>query len=222
MSQSKFEIAITSILVVAALASTVAVTKRAFFSPDPAAAEAPSVVSDRALMAELHTTGRKFSVGSGPRSILVLSDYECPACLGFHDVVRALEAEYPDRFTAKLVHYPLGYHKFARYSAKLAECSAETGKFADVTSQLFAIQDSLGLVPWSAVLERAGVAGAPDVLRCADAPAADPRHARIDTGLELGARLNIRGTPLVILDDVRYHGPPSLDVMRTWLSSVKQ
>ncbi len=156
----------------------------------------------------MRTLGRLISDSGGREHMVVFSDYECPACRAFHGVVRELERDFPGVFEVRLIHMPLGYHRFARPSARLAECAAAEGRFRHATDVLFAMQDSLGLLSWSDMARSAKVSDPERVASCAN-EGVDSRFPRIDEGLRMSEEINARGTPTVVIGGRKYHGIPT-------------
>jgi protein-disulfide isomerase len=83
--------------------------------------------------------------------------------------------------------------------------------------RLFDEQDSFGLKPWS---EYAAAAGVPNI---ADFDACMKKNdpiARIEVGRALGAKLNVQGTPTLIVNGWMLRHPPSQEELEAMVKDV--
>lgn len=64
-------------------------------------------------------------------------DYECPACINEHFVVKQIVSEYKDKVVLDYRHFPLSFHKFAMKAAIAAECARDQGKFNEMHNALY-------------------------------------------------------------------------------------
>jgi protein-disulfide isomerase len=161
-------------------------------------------------------------VRMGPRdaalTIIVFSDFECPACRAFHETTAALRAKYPDAVAVVHVHHPLARHRLANAAARAAECAADQGVFEAFHDLLFERQDSLGIKSWVAFASSAAVGNLQEFERCF---ARTEPHPRIEAGLALGRQLELEGTPLVVVNGMRHRRVPSLDELEERLLSYQ-
>lgn len=92
---------------------------------------------------------------SSKKNILVeYSDFECPSCKNFHDVLKTFEASgSPDfKITQKITFvmrdFPLfQIHPNAMNAAYAAEAAGKQGKYFEMTDQLFVTQDQWAGLP---------------------------------------------------------------------------
>lgn len=222
----RFESFATAVLVLAAVTIAVAAAKRAFFEDNARVPRAGSVPTasplDGADWNALRDLGRPISDTSGTISIVVFDDFECPACRAFHRTLRSLEAEYPKSLSLRIVYFPLDYHRFARPSARLAECTDNAEVYSRLVDAFFASQDSLGLISWEELAARAGHEKAAEAAICATLPDSSERFARIARGIELGRKLGIAATPTVVLNGNVYSSPPGADELKKILAEASQ
>lgn len=141
-----------------------------------------------------------------PIRIVVFSDLECPYCSSFHTTLKKALLSYPDMVSYSFAHFSLGGHTFAMEAARAAECASASGGFATMVDFIFANQDSLGLRDWAWFAAEAGVADIAEWSACM-AESATPRI--IQQGLDQGAKMNVKGTPVVYLNGWRYPGAPA-------------
>ena len=65
-------------------------------------------------------------------------DFECPACAGFHPLMKHLRDQYQDRIVFQTRHYPLrAIHLNAGYAHRVAEAAAMQDKFWQMHDLLF-------------------------------------------------------------------------------------
>jgi protein-disulfide isomerase len=154
--------------------------------------------------------------------ISVFSDLECPACRGLHFRLRELDKLLPGNLSIRYIHYPLSYHRFAMSAAKLAECAASTGQFADIVDQVFTHQTELAMISWEELAERAGVPSPGNTAACASAPDDAPTFRRIAAGRALADSLKLIGTPMVVVDGTIYDNPPTDAEFRNMLTAFRR
>jgi protein-disulfide isomerase len=155
---------------------------------------------------ELPAHGIRMGAPDAPIQLIELADLECPACRTFHlHTLREAKAAFGEAMAVTFVHFPLPYHRFAMPAARAAECAAEQGRFAEFLDVVFEKQDSLGLKPWESYASEAGVPNAATFVRCTHATGAIPR---IDSGVAVGGRIQVTGTPTVFVNGWRFGRSP--------------
>lgn len=158
----------------------------------------------------------------GPKNatvkIVEFIDFECPFCAQFHADIEPLLARYPRDVALALVHYPLPMHRQATAAARAANCADEQGRLPEMTSRLFAFQDSLGVVPWVQIAKLAGVADTAAFTRC------------LTTGdlqvlaLELrafAAQSSVSATPTIIINGWQFPVPPTPEKLATLVDDIR-
>jgi protein-disulfide isomerase len=105
------------------------------------------------------------------------------------------------------IHYPLNGHTQARADAYAAYWANGDGRFEDAVNFILGHQDSLGKRPWEWFANGAGVRNANSFNRCMADSLTTP--AAVRSGIELGKKIGVVGTPTVILNGWRYAGVPS-------------
>jgi protein-disulfide isomerase len=156
---------------------------------------------------EAITTGQPIGPLPAKVTIVVLSDFQCPACARMRTTLATLRLRHPDHVAIVFHHYPLDtIHPHARTAAVAAECAAEQGRFEAFHDALFARQWELGRRPWEAYAKDAALADPPGFVRCLD----ERRYARrVESDLALGRRIQIGGTPTVIINGALYARVPT-------------
>jgi predicted DsbA family dithiol-disulfide isomerase len=167
---------------------------------------------------------RSYSAGAlhvgdtdGKIKIIEFSDFECPYCALFDDRLDTLMHEFPGQVAVSFIHFPLSTHKQAMPAALAAECASEQSRFAEMASELFRAQDSLGLQSWATFGLRAGISDTVRLNRCI----ADPRTAaKVSAAQKKGQKLGVTGTPTVLVNGWRYTYAPPIDTLRRLLRDV--
>jgi NhaA family Na+:H+ antiporter len=140
-------------------------------------------------------------------TIVVLSDFQCPACARMRTTLATLRSRHPANVAIVFHHYPLDtIHPQARMAAIASECAAEQGRFEAFHDAVFARQREIGRRPWDAYASDAGLADGQGFARCLD----ERRYARrVDRDLALGKSIQIGGTPTVIINGALYARVPT-------------
>lgn len=222
-AQSALSATLSVALTLAAVAIAATVVKREFFpSANPRVhlveneqGLLPSPEWDDLLAAAIWDE----NAPTGTALLVELVDIECPFCQRFHvGPLRDIRQEFSGNLRVAYVHWPLGFHRFARPGAEAAECAGQQGRFGAFLDAVFARQDSLGLKPWPAYAAEADVADLEAFNNCLAEP--DRISARIDAGARLAAVAGYSGTPTILLNGRRFAQPPSADQLRAAITAV--
>lgn len=153
---------------------------------------------DRGAWAELARTGRRIGPDAAPITIAVLGDLECPACRHFHEsALTPLLTRFPDEVAFVFHHWPLPYHRWAYFGARLTECAAEEGRFLQMLDAIYQHQDSLGRASAAFFAREAGIPVSGGFSDCAN------RQDSVETisqGIALAGRLGASGTPTIAIN----------------------
>lgn len=157
-------------------------------------------------------------VGKATDSIhlVVLTDFECPACRAFHSTAKRLLAA-RSGVSLWYVHHPLPYHQHALAAARVAECAVRTEQFASLVDGLFEAQPEFGQRTWADIAWAAGVSDTSAITRCASA---DSVPSAIEAGLAIGEAISLTGTPTVSINGWVFASPPSLRELEDAIESL--
>lgn len=201
-------------LVVCAVAITVLVIRRELgHSASPPSADGETVAEWQEYAREGHVLG----TSGAPVTIVVFSDFQCPACASFAEALHEVQTRHPGRVTAVYRHFPLPHHAFAVPAGRAAECAGRQGRFAAMHDELFAAQDSIGVRSWSRFAEEAGVPDAAGFEACLDDPAS---AAAVRRDADAAGRLRITATPTLLVNGRRVQGAPSPEGLDTLVAEA--
>lgn len=150
-------------------------------------------------------------------TIVEYSDFQCPFCARFHDVLKAVVASEPD---VRWVYRHLlltTVHPMAAPAAEAAECAAEQGRFWDYADVLFKEQERLD----EPLLATAARAVRLDPLRFDACRQSGRPRARAVSDAEAFPEGHLAGTPVSFVNGVRLEGAVSADVLRKAISAAR-
>jgi protein-disulfide isomerase len=214
----KLDTLLTTTLVLCAIITSGIVVKREFF-PSAQTAQMPGEHKPALVphWQDYLDKGVRMGPAQAKVQLIEFADFECPFCGSFHKTLKTLRDRYPDQVSLDYIHFPLQGHRFALPAARVAECAGDQGRFEAMYDQLFDGQEGFGLKPWS---EYATAAGVPDLAEFdACIKKADP-IPRIEQGKELGTKLDVQGTPTLIVNGWKLGHPPTAEELDGMVKSV--
>lgn len=200
---------LTVVMYVAVIVAAVAVTWNALSGP-PSPAPAPQ----QAIGGEEYWDGweelRELGPAKGPAEapvvILEFVDYQCAFCQRLAPVLDSLVADFPTELQVVSIPFPLPQHRFAEVTAVAAHCAAARDQFPEMYSTLFALQDSVGLIGWDTMAERAGIRDQEGFERCL---ASERAAGAVQEAAALGRSIGVTGTPTVVVNGRRLRAEPT-------------
>ena len=183
------------------------------FPPAPAAPSRTPVYVEG--WSQLAQAGSRIGPETAVVQIVEFGDFQCPFCKKFHEDLLTVMADRPGTVSLAYLHFPLSYHQHAVPAARAAECAGEQGRFAEMAALLFAEQDSIGLRSWQGFADGAAVGNRARFTTCLDDGSTENRLA---ADLSAARKLEVGGTPTVLINGWRLRSVPPLDTLR-WLVS---
>ena len=150
-------------------------------------------------------------------TLIEFADFECPFCENFHKALRTVQKRYPNTVALTYIHLPIRGHRFAIPAARAAECAEEQGQFEPMYDQLYDGQESFGLKPWDDYALAAGVADLNGFDACVKRT---DLIARVEEGKALAAKLDVQGTPTIIINGWKLGRPPSEEELDDMVKKV--
>jgi protein-disulfide isomerase len=204
----KIESLTTAALVVCALITTGLLAHRELASSTRSAASTKDVKPPALLpnWRDYLNIGLGAGDKNSPVQVIEFADFECPYCADFHKSLRAIEKQ--DRVSVGLtyVHFPIQGHRFAIPAARAAECAGKQGRFEAMHDQLFEGQDQFGLKAWD---DYATAASVPDLEAFDKCIKKTDLIPRVEEGKALGLKLDVQGTPTIIINGWKLGRPPT-------------
>jgi len=135
---------------------------------------------------------------SAPVTISEFSDFQCPFCSRFYQVIKDVLAAYPTQVRVVIKNFPLPFHPNARPAAKLAMAANEQGKFQGMME---ALMTNGGDVSDDKIKEYAKSLGLDYNKLMADYKNKDAQwEKQIQDDMQLGSNVDVRGTPTFYLN----------------------
>lgn len=191
------------LLAICAVALTAGNVRRAFFPSESMLTEPADSIPN---WAEYSSAGNRVGPSAALVTLVVFSDYQCPGCRMLSSKLELIGRTYPREVAVVWRHLPLPGHPFALAEARASVCAGQAGRFFEMHSLLFHMQDSLGHLQWQDLAARAGVTDTLAFAACLDLAAT---QARIDSDVVAGRALNAVATPTLLVNERLYVGMPA-------------
>jgi len=155
-------------------------------------------------------------------TIIEYSDFQCPACLGYVPVIKALIGEFENDIRFVYRHFPLkGTHPNAAPAARAAEAAGRQGKFWEMHDQLFDNQAS-----WSGLFsakksfvtyaEKIGL----DLEQFETDYDSKEIIAKVDDQYDSALAMGLNSTPSFLVNGKRINNPRTLEEFRALIQSA--
>jgi len=131
--------------------------------------------------------------------LVEFSDFQCPACRTFETSVEALVKKYPQDLMVAYRHFPLPQHPFARDAALVAEAAGIQGKFFEMGSFLFKMQDTLGEELFASAAAELTL----DMARFTKDRTEASLSSRVTADSDYGNRIGVNATPTFYLNGLK-------------------
>jgi len=191
----------TTLLVICAVIVTGLLVRRELQPSDAAsrAVEAVHVPEWQAYAA----AGARMGPADAPVTIVVFSDFQCPACRVLAERLQTVRADRGSDVAVVYRHHPLRTHPHARMAARASECAGRQGRFEAMHDALFQAQSFIGTRAWDDIAKEASVGNLDEFGRCM-------KDAEMDSLLARDAapakELGIDATPTFLINDTRLVG----------------
>jgi protein-disulfide isomerase len=130
------------------------------------------------------------------------SDYECPFCQRFHDVMKQVMKEYGNKIAWVYRHYPLPFHQNAQMESEAAECVGELGgfeKFWQYSDSIYEKTTSTGTSVTNDQMAEMAVSVGVDKAKFVSCLDSGKYTDKVNAQLQDGSAAGIQGTPGTII-----------------------
>lgn len=135
---------------------------------------------------------------NAPVTIVMFSDFQCPACGASHPILKQVMAEYGDKIRFVVRNFPLKMHKDAFNAAKAAQAAHIQGKFFEYIELLYTNQNSLDTTSLKRFAAQVGLNQ-----NQFDADLESEKFvAQIEKDLADGNEYGVEGTPTIFVNGV--------------------
>ncbi|MEE9258601.1 MAG: DsbA family protein [Nitrospinaceae bacterium] len=128
--------------------------------------------------------------------LLEYSDFQCPFCKRVQSTLNKLRKRYAKEVQFGYRHFPLPFHKGAKFLAEAVECARDQGRFWELQAVLYKISDPAGPKNIADHARRAGVKNLKGFQTCVSTA---KYRKRVLNDIRDGSQLGIQGTPTFIL-----------------------
>jgi protein-disulfide isomerase len=198
------------VVVCCAVVLTALVVRRELFQP-------ASRTHDRAVAdwRRYAAQGRRTGSADAAVTVVVFSDFQCPACRQLADQLDSIRARHPGQVAVVYRHFAITpVHPFAQAAARASECAGLQARFDAFHDALFREQALLGTVPWRHFATEAAVPDLAAFDRCVAGTAPDAAVAR---DFQAGRELGVSGTPTLLINERRIEGTPPLPELEAYV-----
>lgn len=136
-----------------------------------------------------------------PVTVVMFSDFQCPACSRTHPVLRRVMAEYPGKVRLVVRDFPLNIHANAVNAALAANAAAKQGKYVEYIEKLYTNQESLDKPTLVRFATELGLNTKQFEIDFTDVAAA----AEIKQDQKDGEAIGVGSTPTIFVNGVKVH-----------------
>ena len=198
---------LTVVLSGCAIAMTALVVRREFVSPKRAR-EPRGISESIANSTAFRVGGQTIGAKAAPVAIVEFSDFQCPYCATLSTRLVDVRRKYGDSISVRYRHFPLTrIHDFALMAAVASECAGDQGRFESFHDALFTRQAEIGKIAWSEFARMAAVPNDHLFQQCLDSKEI---RKRVDKDVAAALKLELQGTPAVLVNDQLIRGAPTL------------
>jgi len=148
--------------------------------------------------------------------IFSFSDFQCPYCARFHEVMNELVKTYPNDVAWVFKNFPIESHPFGLPGAIAAECAGEQGKFFEMADKIFAGQSGLTAESFNTFATELKL----DVAAFKSCVAEENPKNKIVADYQLGIESGVQGTPTSFVNGEMVPGALPLESMKQMVEKL--
>jgi protein-disulfide isomerase len=208
--------AVLLVMALCAVTVTAIVVRREFFP------RAVTGIPDNSTVADwqsLRSAGNAAGPMDAKAVMIVFVDFQCPFCRKYSLVVDSVRRAYPDLRIVER-NFPLtNIHPQALHAALAAECAASVGKYWDMRTAMFENPALVELEAWGDLAGKSRIADTLSLTLCVSS---GKTRSRVAADEAAARRIEAIGTPTVVINDVKFGLPPTLDQIGTTISTISR
>lgn len=203
----------TSVLVACAIVSTAFVV-RGSTTTERGPSSAPSI---ERRWQEFAREGTRMDSAEGSVTIVEFSDFQCVFCRKFALVADSLRRQ--GASISVVYRHAVGPARPESRAAAVAfECAVLQGRGREMHDALFARNEMVARGEWWSIASGAGVADSTQFVECTTGASVNKRLSEDSIAAE---RLGVRGTPTLLVHDLRLNGAPSFDSLLSYVKRAR-
>lgn len=136
---------------------------------------------------------------NAPVTLVMFTDFQCPACAAMHPVVEEAVKAYGNRIRFVVRDFPLPLHAQARKAAEAADAAAAQGKFFEYINVLFKNQSALDVASLKKYAADLGL----DTARFNASLDKGEYAAEVEHDMDDGVQYGVDSTPAIFINGVR-------------------
>jgi protein-disulfide isomerase len=145
------------------------------------------------------TSGVSRGRADAPVTIVMFTDFQCPACKATHPFLQEAMKDYQDKIRFIVRNYPLEIHENSYIAAQAAQAANAQGKFFEYTEILYQNQEKLDIVSLKKYAADLGLNSQKFNLELTSGK----YKPIVDKDLAEGKYLNITSTPTIFVNGVK-------------------
>lgn len=162
------------------------------------------------------STGQTIGPDDAAVTIVEFADYECPFCRLAAAEIRQILKDHPKSVRLVYRHYPLSFHPQALPSTRAALCAGEQRRFPEYHDLLYDSATVLDSLPWVELARRSRM---PDIRAFEDCIGRETPLLALALDTVAGNALDLRGTPMFLVNDLRLAGYPKPGYIERYVKS---
>lgn len=145
------------------------------------------------------TSGVSRGRADAPVTIVMFTDFQCPACKATHPFLQEAMKDYGDKIRFIVKNFPLEIHENSYIAAQAAQAANAQGKFSEYTEILYQNQEKLDIVSLKKYAADLGLNSQKFNLELTSGK----YKPIVDKDLAEGRYLNITSTPTIFINGVK-------------------
>jgi protein-disulfide isomerase len=173
-------------------------------------------INNNGLLSEEVTASDWTKGAQNPKVTLVeYSDFQCPACAAYFEMIEKAITEYNDRLSFTYRHFPLAQHKNAQSASYSSEAAGKQGKFWEMHKIIFEHQaDWAEKNNASEIFKGYAQELKLDLARYATDVASTETKDAVSHDRDTGLRSGVDSTPSFYLNGKKMQNPRSYDELK--------